>query len=103
VRVATQAEVAADFAEFVKAAKAGPVVVTSKGKPVAVLLPAEDVDDLERLLMGHSPHLQAILESARRRFRERRGIPHEDFWKQVEAENSREAPRRARSAKNGRK
>jgi hypothetical protein len=30
VRVASQSEVAADFAEFVKAAKNGPVVVTSK-------------------------------------------------------------------------
>ena len=69
MRVASQSEVAADFAEFVKAAKSGPVVVTSKGKPIAVLLRAEDEEDLERLLMGHSPKLQSILESARKRFR----------------------------------
>ena len=49
MKVATQDEVAADFAQYVKATKKGPVVVTSKGKPVAVLLRSESEDDLERL------------------------------------------------------
>jgi prevent-host-death family protein len=102
VKVATQSEVAADFAEYVKAAKLGPVVVTSKGKPIAVLLRADSADDLERLLMGHSPKLQSILEAARTRFREGRGIPHQTFWEEVEAENGRRMPRRNRTAKNGR-
>jgi len=88
MKVATQNEVATDFAEYVKAAKLGPVVVTKMGKPVAVLLRAESDEDLERLLMGHSPKLQSILEAARKRFREGRGIPHEAFWKEVEAENA---------------
>src|SRR6266702_1552297 len=102
MKVATQDEVAADFAEYVKATKSGPVVVTSKGKPVAVLLRSESEDDLERLLMGHSPKLQSILEAARKRFREGRGIPHELFWKEVEAENASKTPRRNRTRKNGR-
>ncbi len=38
MKVASQKEVAADFAEYVKATKQGPVIVTSKGKPVVVLL-----------------------------------------------------------------
>jgi len=54
VKVATQNEVGADFAEYVKATKKGPVVVTSKGKPVAVLLRSDSEEDVERLLMGHS-------------------------------------------------
>jgi prevent-host-death family protein len=86
VKVATQEEVAADFAGDLKASRKGPVVVTSKGKPVAVLLRSESEDDLERLLMGHSAQLQSILEAARKRFREGRGIPHEAFWSEVEAE-----------------
>jgi len=102
VKVATQKEVAADFAEYVKAAKAGPIVVTSKGKPVAVLLRTEDEEDLERLLMGHSRKLQSILESARKRFREGRGIRHDSFWAQVEAENTGRIARRSRGGKNGR-
>jgi prevent-host-death family protein len=102
VKVATQDEVAADFAAYVKATKQGPVVVTSKGKPVAVLLRSEDADDLERLLMGHSLKLQAILEAARKRFRKGRGIPHESFWKEVEAENASKSTKRGRTGKNGR-
>jgi len=102
VKVATQDEVAADFAEYVKATKKGPVVVTNKGKPVAVLLRSESDEDVERLLMGHSPKLQAILQAARKRFREGRGIPHETFWKEVEEENARKSPKRVRPAKNTR-
>jgi prevent-host-death family protein len=102
VKVATQSEVAADFAEYVKATKSGPVLVTSKGKPVAVLLCANSKEDLERLLMGHSPKLQSILEAARKRFREGDGIPHETFWNAVEADNVGRTPRRTRKGKNSR-
>ena len=103
MKVATQNEVAADFAKYVKAAKKGPVVVTSRGKPVAVLLTSESDEDVERLLMGHSPKLQSILEAARKRFREGRGIPHEDFWEEVEAEKGSTVSKRGRAGKNGRK
>ena len=102
MKVATQNEVAADFAGYVKATKQGPVVVTDKGKPVAVLLRSEGEDDLERLLMGHSPKLQSILEAARTRFREGRGIPHQTFWEEVEAANASKIVKRTRTGKNGR-
>ena len=102
MKVASQSEVAADFVGYVKATKHGPVVVTDKGKPVAVLLRSEGEDDLERLLMGHSPKLQAILEAARKRFREGRGIPHEKFWKEIEAGYASKGPKRSRPEKNGR-
>lgn len=101
VNVATQEEVAADFAGYVKATRRGPIIVTSKGKPVAVLLKSESAEDVERLLMGHSPKLQSILEAARKRFREGEGIPHETFWSEVEAENA-SRPRRKRTAKRDR-
>jgi hypothetical protein len=94
VKVATQEEVAADFAGFLKASRKGPVVVTSQGKPVAVLLRPESEHDLERLLMGHSAQLQSILEAARKRFREGRGIPHETFWTELETEKSKRTERR---------
>jgi PHD/YefM family antitoxin component YafN of YafNO toxin-antitoxin module len=98
VKVASQSEVAADFAGYLKATKQGPVVVTDKGKPVAVLLRSDGED----LLMGHSPKLQSILEAARKRFREGHGIPHETFWQEVEAENASRLTRRKRTGKNGR-
>jgi hypothetical protein len=102
VKVATQEEVAADFSAYVKATKKGPVVVTNKGKPVAVLLRSECDDDVERLLTGHSAKLQTILEGARKRFRQGRGIPHETFWKEVEAEHAGKGRKRGRKEKNGR-
>jgi PHD/YefM family antitoxin component YafN of YafNO toxin-antitoxin module len=102
VKVASQNEIAANFAAYVKATKAGPVVVTSKGKPVAVLLRSEG-DDLERLLMGYSPKLQSILEAARKRFKEGQGISHETFWNEVEAENARKLSSREGTAKPHRK
>jgi prevent-host-death family protein len=102
MKVATQQEVAADFAEYVKATKEGPVVVMSKGKPVAVLLRSDSEEDVERLLMGHSPKLQSILEAARKRFREGRGIPHETFWREVETEKASTTTKRGRTTKNGR-
>lgn len=87
MKVASATEIAADFAEYLKASEQEPVVVMSNGAPVAVLLRTEGEEDLERLLMGHSPNLQTILEAARKRFREGAGIPHETFWKEVEAGN----------------
>ena len=102
MKTASESEVAKDFAGFVKAARKGPVVVTNKGKPVAVLLGAEGKEDLERLLMGHSPKLQAILEAARKRFRAGQDIPHETFWSEVETENKTRIPSRNPARKNGR-
>lgn len=103
MKVASQQQVAANFADYLKASQKGPVVVTEDGEPVAVLLKAKGKDDLERLLMGHSKKLQSILQAARQRFREGRGIPHADFWKEVAADAANQHPRRARAAKNGRK
>ena len=86
-----------------RSSERGPVVVTRKGKPVAVLLRTEDEADLERLLLGHSPKLQTILEAARKRFRAGAGIPHETFWKEVEAENAGKIRKRTGTRKNGRR
>jgi prevent-host-death family protein len=94
--------VASDFAVYLKASQRGPVVVTRKGKPVAVLLRTAGQEDLERLLMGHSPKLQTILEAARKRFRAGAGIPHETFWKEVEADTSGRIEKRSRKRNHGR-
>jgi hypothetical protein len=36
--------------------------------------------------MGNSRQLQAILERARRQFRAGKGIPSDQFWKELETE-----------------
>ena len=90
MKVASMAEVQAKFSAYVKASAQGPVVVTRNGKPVAVLQAVSDADELERLLMAHSPRLQAILQAARRRIQAGQGIPNEEFWAEVEREQASE-------------
>ena len=102
MKVASATQIASDFASYLKASEQGPIVVTRNGKPVAVLLRTGSAEDLERLLMGHSPKLQAILEAARKRFRASGGIPHELFWKEVEAEDADRTRKRTGTRKNGR-
>jgi hypothetical protein len=67
------------------------VVVTRNGRPVAVILGTEDEDEIERLILGHSKRFREILEAARQQIREGKGIPHDEFWRQVEAENAEAA------------
>jgi len=102
VKTASVTEMGSDFAGYLKASEEEPVVVTRNGKPVAVLLRTAGAEDLGRLLMGHSPKLQSILEAARKRFRSGEGIPHETFWKEVEAENAGRIRKRSGARKNGR-
>ena len=101
MKTVSAAEVGSDFDVYLKASRKEPVVVTRNGKPVAVLMGTTGQDDLERLLMGHSPQLQAVLEASRRRFREGKGIPHDEFWKQVEAKTKAAKSKSVRVRANG--
>ena len=87
MKVASIADVKARLSAYVKASRRGPIVVTRNGKAVAVLLAVADDDELERLLLAHSPKFQAILQKSRRQIEETGGIPHDEFWRQVDAEN----------------
>ena len=64
---------------------------------------APNPEDLERLPMGHSPKMQSILEAARRRFRAGRGIPHDEFWKRVEAESAGRVRKQSSTPRNVRR
>ena len=89
MRIASVADIKAHFSAYLRSAARGPLVVTRNGKPVGVLLAVEDEEELERLLLAHSPRLRAILEAARKRIRAGRGIQHQDFWNQVESKRQR--------------
>lgn len=87
MKIASVADVKANFSSYVKESEEGAVVITRNGKPVAVLLGVQDDDEVERLIMSRSKRLRAILDDAHRRIKAGEGIPHEEFWKQVEAEH----------------
>jgi len=84
MKIASVADLKAHFSTFLKDSKKGPVVVTRNGRPAAILLSVEDEDELDRLAMAYSPKLQRILILARKQIKEHGGIPHADFWKEVE-------------------
>src|SRR5439155_15661495 len=87
MKIASVANVKARLSAYLKESENGPVVVTRNGKAVAVLLAVTDDDELERLLLAHSPKFQALLDKSRRQIDETGGIPHEQFWKEVAAES----------------
>ena len=86
MRIASVADVKAKFSGYLKDSEQGPVVVTKNGRPVAMLLSVTDEDEIERMLLAHSPKFQSILDVAEQQIREGKGIKHEDFWREVESE-----------------
>ena len=62
----------------------GPIVITRNGKTAAVLIAPTDDDDLDWLLLSRSPRLREILDHSRKSIAEGRGIPSDEFWRQVE-------------------
>ena len=91
MKIASVADVKARLSAYLKESQEGPVIITRNGKAVAVLLAVTDEDELERLVLAHSPKFQALLDKSRRQIEETGGIPHEEFWRQVEAESRADA------------
>jgi len=100
MRIASVAEVKAQFSAFLRATTAGgPVVVTRNGRPVGVLLGVEDEEEIERLLMAYSPRLRAILDRSRQQLRSGAGIEHEEFWAEAAAPKAARRGGRPRAPK----
>lgn len=93
MKIASVADVKARLSAFLKESEDGPVVVTRNGKAVAVLLAVTDDEELERLILAHSPKFQALLDKSRRQIEETGGIPHDQFWDDVKAD-SQEPPQK---------
>jgi len=97
MKIASVADVKARLSDYLNESQQGPVIVTRNGKPVAVLLAVTDEDELERLVLAHSPKFQAILEKSRRQIEATGGIPDEDFWREVEVEQPKGVAKRKRT------
>jgi prevent-host-death family protein len=85
MKIASVADVKARLSAYLKASEEGPVIVTRNGKPVAVLIAVEDEEELERLVLAHSPRFRAILETARQQIRNGKGVDHAKFWEEMES------------------
>ena len=91
MKIASVADVKARLSAYLKETERGPVVVTRNGKAVAVLVAVANDDELERLVLAHSPKFQALLDKSRRQIEETGGIPHGRFWREVKAEARKRA------------
>jgi prevent-host-death family protein len=92
MKIASIADVKANLSAYIKATEDELVVITKNGKPVAVLLPMEGDDELERLALAYSRQFQAILHQAREQIRTTGGIAHDEFWREVEGEITQSSP-----------
>ena len=85
MRIVPLAEVKARLSAYIdQAEREGPVVITRRGKAVAVLLAPDDDNDLEGLLLSRSPRFQALLEQSRQSLKEGKGLSEEAFWEAVD-------------------
>jgi prevent-host-death family protein len=103
MKIASVADVKARLSAYLRESEEGPVVVTRNGKAVAVLLAVTDDDELERLVLAHSPKFQALLDRSRRQIEETGGIPHAQFWREVEAESRAAAAKGHRGSRRTRR
>src|SRR5437879_10566176 len=97
MKIASVADVKARLSAYLKESEQGPVIVTRNGKAVAILLAVTDEEELERLVLAHSPKFQALLDKSRRQIEETGGIPHDVFWREVEAQSSENAGKARRA------
>src|SRR2546426_4473510 len=96
MKIASVADIKARLSAYLKETEDGPIVVTRNGKAVAVLLAVTDDDELERLVLAHSPKFQALLDKSRRQIEQTGGIRHEQFWREVKAETRKPADKNGR-------
>jgi len=86
MKVASLADVKARLSAYIEELPTkGPVIITRNGKPAALLIAPRDDEDLERLLLAHSPQFQAILNQSRRSIKEGKGLSRDEFWKAVKS------------------
>ncbi|PYQ63000.1 MAG: type II toxin-antitoxin system Phd/YefM family antitoxin [Acidobacteria bacterium] len=99
MKIASVAEVKAQFSAYLKESEQGLVIVTRNGRPVAALLAVRNDEELERLVLAHSPRLQSILKTSRQQIREGEGISHEDFWHEMDEEEPGKDKKRPKGKK----
>jgi prevent-host-death family protein len=90
MRIVPLADVKARLSAYIEECETeGPVVITRRGRVVAVLLAPRDDDDLEGLMLARSPRFQALLDKSRQSIKAGKGLLKEEFWRVV-AQRSKE-------------
>lgn len=77
---ATQAR--ASLGQYARELEGEPILVTDRGKPIAVLIPIENAD-LETVRLGMHPRFLALIERSRSRYEAKGGISPEDLRRRL--------------------
>jgi prevent-host-death family protein len=96
MKTASATKIAAQFHEYLEASRDQPVLITRNGKPVAVLVAVHDKAEAEQLAVRRSRSLRSIFEEAHEQLQQGRGIPHDEFWRQVEQSRRKKRPKGSR-------
>jgi prevent-host-death family protein len=93
VKTASAAKIAADFKDYLEASRDQPVLITQKGKPVAVLLAVQNKAEAEQLAGSRPRSLRSVFEQAHRQLEKGQGIAEEQFWREQELRRARREKR----------
>ena len=94
MKIAPLAEVKNRLSAYIDAARESAIVVTRNGKPVALLTPILEDDDLDSLLLAHDRGFIHLLEQARERVRAGQYLTSEHFWRELRRRRARGGPTR---------
>jgi len=83
MKVIEQQDATRSLAEYAAEIKAGAIVVTDHGQPVAALVPVNDADR-ETVELGTNPQFMRVIERARVAVRAEGGISAEEIRRQVD-------------------
>ena len=82
MKILEMAEATASLAEYARDVRAEPVMVTSRGKPVAALVSIPNVDR-ESLSLSNNPQFLAILERSWARLKKEGGISDKEMRRRL--------------------
>ncbi len=99
MKTASAAKIAAHINDYLEASREQPVLITRNGKPVAVLLAVQDKAEAEQLALGRTRTLPSILQEAHEQIETGQGIPHDQFWQEVEQARPEKRPATSRRKK----
>lgn len=99
MKTTSVAKMAAQFDDYLEASREQPVLITRNGKPVAVLLAVHDKAEALQLASGHSRTLRSIFQEAHEQIQKGGGIPHDQFWQDVEQSRHTKRPAPSRGKK----
>ena len=93
MKIAPLAEVKDRLSAYIDAAKESAIIVTRNGKPVALLTPILEDDDLDSLLLTHDRRFVRLLAQARERVHTGRYLTNEQFWRELRRRRTRRGTR----------